>query len=565
MRPSAAASCGSSRHRSREVSETPLRKPPSPTAHAFIPGPPFDESRTPPARVANVNTTNIPAAVSLACRAMGQVFNPADNGFPYMYTRIWPDGWLGFSPYHGAVQLSGRHLDALLAAEAALGVELDEDVVARHAEAAFFSLTAGPLPCNHSQPGGPLTSVDEHSIREAVHGLHALARYRASARAVEAADALIADIRRFWRAESDWDQDGVQAAYGLPMTARPTFVEGVARSIGPLVKLYEATGSSGTLELAQDLAAHATQRFFLADGSYDAERLGAHTHSTTCTLSSLALLGSVTDDRALLARVRAFYDNGLRVIRDEVGWVRERHHPSFHPEQGEMNNVGDVIETALILGRYFGDPYFEDAERYLRSQLLPSQVRDLSFMDEAPGGDERRQLGTRLLGLFGFNAVYGHLPLGKHQVTPSLDIVGGATASLCAAQRAIAPTSGGVTRINMLFDYESDAVRVESPYTGDALRITPKIAGDVLVRVPSWADLQETTVDGAAAAPRVSDGRLALRKPADGRPVEVRLPLTERDLTIQHQDHAIAARIRGDAVIAMDDLGAGMAYFPPLG
>lgn len=546
------------------MSGEPLRKPPSPTAHAFIPGPPFDESRIPPARVANVNTTSIPAAVELACRAMGQVFNPADNGYPYMYTRIWPDGWLGFSPYHGAVQLAGRHLDALLAAEDALGVELDENVIAQHTEASFFSLSAGPLPCNHDTPGGPLTSVDEHSIREAIHGLHALARYRSSDRAVEAAETLIADVRRFWRADSDWDQVAVQAAYGLPMTARPTFVEGVGRAIGPLTKLYDATGFGAALELARDLAAHATDRFFLADGSYDADRLGAHTHSTTCTLSGLALLGSTTSDMGLINRVRAFYDNGLRVIRDEVGWVRERHHPNFHPEQGEMNNVGDVIETALILGRYFGDTYFEDAERFLRSQLLPSQVRDLSFMDEAPGGDERRDLRTRLLGLFGFNAVYGHLPLGKNEVTPSIDIVGGATASLCAAQREVAETSGGVTRINLLFDYESDAVRVESPYTGAALRITPKVDGDIAVRVPSWADVDAMTVDGQPAQPFIVDGRIRLHRPDVGRAVDIGLPLAERDLTIRHQDHDIGARLRGDAVVAMDDLGAGMAYFPPL-
>ena len=546
------------------MSDEPLRKPPSPTSHAFIPGPPFDDSRIPPARVANVNTTSIPAAVELACRAMGQVFNPADNGYPYMYTRIWPDGWLGFSPYHGAVQLAGRHLDALLAAEDALGVELDEDVIARHTEAAFFSLSAGPLPCNHSTPGGALTSVDEHSIREAVHGLYALARFRSSDRAVEAAEALIADVQRFWRADSDWDQGAVKAAYGLPMTARPTFVEGVGRAIGPLTKLYDATRSGAALELAQGLAAHATDRFFLADGSYDAERLGAHTHSTTCTLSGMALLASVTDDMGLLSRVRAFYDNGLRVIRDEVGWVRERHHPNFHPEQGEMNNVGDVIETALILGRYFGDAYYEDAERYLRSQLLPSQVRDLSFMDEAPGGDERRDLRTRLLGLFGFNAVYGHLPLGKNEVTPSIDIVGGATASLCAAQREVALTSGGVTRINMLFDHESDAVRIDSPYTGDALRITPKVDGDLAVRLPSWADVDAMTVDGQPAERCIVDGRITLRRPRVGDTVEIGLPLAERDLTIRHQDHDIGARLRGDAVVAMDDLGAGFAYFPPL-
>ncbi len=546
------------------MSDEPLRKPPSPTAHAFIPGPPFDESRRPPARVANVNTTSIPAAVELACGAMGHVFNPGDNGYPYMYTRIWPDGWLGFSPYHGAIQLSGRHLDALLAAEDALGVELDEDVIAQHTEATFFSLRAGPLPCNHDTPGGPLTSVDEHSIREAVHGLHALARYRSSDRAVEAAETLIAEIRRFWRADSDWDQVAVKEAYGLPMTARPTFVEGVGRAIGPLTKLYNATGSGAALDVAQDLAAHATDRFFLADGSYDADRLGAHTHSTTCTLSGMALLGSVTDDTGLLERVRVFYDHGLRVIRDEVGWVRERHHPNYHPEQGEMNNVGDVIETALILGRYYGDAYYEDAERYLRSQLLPSQVRDLSFMDEAPGGDERRGLRTRLLGLFGFNAVYGHLPLGKNEVTPSIDIVGGATASLCAAQREVAVTSGGVTRINMLFDVESDAVRVESPYTGADLGITPKVDGDIAVRVPSWADVDAMTVNGQLAGRLMDDRRLTLRRPRVGERVKIGLPLPERNLTIRHQDHDIGARLRGDAVVAMDDLGAGLAYFAPL-
>ncbi|MCY3896144.1 MAG: hypothetical protein OXG17_06730 [Chloroflexi bacterium] len=546
------------------MSDEPLRKPPSPTAHAFIPGPPFDGSRIPPARVANVNTTSIPAAVELACRAMGHVFNPSDNGYPYMYTRIWPDGWLGFSPYHGAIQLSGRHLDALLAAEDSLGVELDEDVIAQHTEGAFFSLSAGPLPCNHSTPGGPLTSVDEHSIREAVHGLHALARYRSSDRAVNAAEALIAEVRRYWRADSDWDQEALQKSYGLPMTARPTFVEGVGRAIGPLTKLYDATGSGAALDVAQDLAAHAMDRFFMSDGSYDADRLGAHTHSTTCTLSGLALLGSVTDDMRLLERVQSFYDNGLRVIRDEVGWVRERHHPNFHPEQGEMNNVGDVIETALILARYFGDSYFEDAERYLRSQLLPSQVRDLSFMDEVSGGDERCDLRTRLLGLFGFNAVYGHLPLGKNEVTPSIDIVGGATASLCAAQRAVATTSGGMTRINMLLDFENHAVRVESPYTGKALRITPKTTGDVGVRVPSWADVGAMAVDGEEAGRFIVDGRILLRTPTVGRTVEIRLPLAKRDLTIHHQDHEIGARLRGDAVVAMDDQGAGLAYFPPL-
>ena len=130
-------------------------------------------------------------------------------------------------------------------------------------------------------------------------------------------------------------------------------------------------------------------------------------------------------------------------------------------------------------------------------------------MDEVPGGDERRDLRARLLGLFGFNAVYGHLPLGKNEVSPSIDIVGGATASLCAAQRAVATTSGGVTRINMLFDFENHAVRIESPYTGEALRITPKTAGDIAVRVPSWADVGNDSRWTAKRPDRfIVDGRI---------------------------------------------------------
>ena len=96
------------------------------------------------------------------------------------------------------------------------------------------------------------------------------------------------------------------------------------------------------------------------------------------------------------------------------------------------------------------------------------------------------------------------------------------------------------------------------------LRITPKVDGDVSVRVPSWTDVGAMTVDGQPAEPFIVDGRITLRSPRVGRTVEIELPLVERDLTIRHQDHDIEARLRGDAVVAMDDLGAGLAYFAPL-
>ena len=461
----------------------------SPSDDAFTSGPPFDPARVPPARVKNVNTTDIRSAIELGCRAMGRIFNPADSGLPYMYTRIWPDGWLGFSPYHGAIQMSGRHLDALLAAKATLGLDIDEQAIEGHARASFASYSGGlPLPCNHREPGGPLVEVDEHGLRESFHALHALVRYRASDRAVQIAEAGIRRILEVWTPATGWDRVAIERDYGFGITERPTFVEGVGRSIGPLVKYHRATGFDPALELAQRLAAHATDRFFLADGGYDAARFGEHTHSTTCVMSSLAQLADHTDDHELLGRVQTFYDRGLRSIRDDIGWVVERYNDTVNPEQGEMNNVGDVIETALILGRRLDDRYYDDAERFLRAQLLPSQVRDLDFTAEVDGGDERRDLRDRLKGVFGFSAVYGHLPADQGVAAPSLDIVGGAVASLCAAYRAVVRREDRTTFVNLLFDHATDDIEVGSPYTGAGLRITPRAPGDVLVRVPGWVD-----------------------------------------------------------------------------
>jgi hypothetical protein len=545
--------------------DSPGREARSPSDDAFTLGPAFDATSLPPARVKDVNTTNIRSAIELGCRAMGQIFNPADAGLPYMYTRIWPDGWLGFSPYHAAIQMSGRHLDALLAAEAALGLELDERVIEQHARASFASYGGGlPLPCNHSEPGGPLVTVDEHGLRESFQALHALVRYRRSDRARKIAEAGIWRILETWSPETGWDSAAIEREYRFGLTERPTFVEGVGRAIGPLVKYHRATGFEPALELAHLLAAHATDRFFLADGSYDSSRFGEHTHSTTCVMSSLAQLADHTDDNELLARVQAFYDRGLRAIRDDVGWVVERYNDTVNSEQGEMNNVGDVIETALILGRRLDDRYYDDAERFLRAQLLPSQARNLDFTSVIDGGDERHDIRGRLPGIFGFNAVYGHLPVGKNEAAPSLDIVGGAVASLCAAYRAMVRRKKNVTFVDLLFDHETAEVTVGSPYTGPGLRITPRAPGDVVVRVPKWVNRTVIQIDGTPVGGRLEGSRIRLNKPTVGTTIEIDFPLPARDLLLRHRRHEIRARLRGDEVIAMDCLGAGLAYFTPM-
>jgi hypothetical protein len=72
---------------------------------------------------------------------------------------------------------------------------------------------------------------------------------------------------------------------------------------------------------------------FLEDGSYDLDRMGSHTHSVTCVMSSLAQLAVLTADAGLLNRVKLFFDNGLKDISDAIGWSIESAYPDAKSRQ----------------------------------------------------------------------------------------------------------------------------------------------------------------------------------------------------------------------------------------
>lgn len=391
-------------------------------------------------KLSNVNTTDIAAAVRLGCQTMQNVFNADDNDIPFFHSRVRPDAFLSFNWMHSESHVPGRHLNALLNAEDALKVVLDEDAVEKHAKAAFFSYSgAVPLPLNRQEIGGPLVNFMTHNVREGFHALYALTRFRHSAKARALAEASIDQILQLWDPETGWNRQRLEGELGLKLTDS-TFIIGLARALGPLVKFYRATGYLPALQLALLLKEKLLRESYLPDGRYDREIHGIHTHSTTCVMSSLAQLAELTHDAALMQRVRTFYDNGLWKIRDELGWVIEVSSDDSDPDKGECNNTGDVVETALILGRWGYPEYYADAERIVRSHLLPAQLRDNSFIIDPPNPnneDCKREMARRHLGAFGFPAPYGHEPRDSTYISFNMDIVGGAVASLCEVYREV--------------------------------------------------------------------------------------------------------------------------------
>lgn len=518
-------------------------------------------------KLRNVNTTDIAAAIEAGARTMASVFNADDDDIPFFGSQVWPDPRLAFSSVHSEAHVPGRHLNALLTAES-LGFPIDEAAVEKHARAAFFSYSGPlPLPLNREVIDGPLVNLRPHNVREGFHALYALARFRDSARARELTEASIAAINELWDPDRDWNYEGAARDHGIDVTVETTFIRGVGRAIGPLVKYYRATGYGPALELAIQLKDKAVADHFTADGSYSTERFGPHTHSTTCVMSSLAQLADLMNDAPLMERVRTFYSRGLWEIRDELGWVIESSLPDAAPDFGEVNNTGDILETALILGRWGYPEAFDDAERILRGHLLPSQLRDVSWIREPSNpesGDGRRNVALRHMGAFGFPAPYGHRPVHATRISFNMDIVGGAVASLCEAYRDVTRCDAAGHWVNLLFDHRTEDIEVESPYPSGVLGVTVRRPGPLFVRVPAWANLADVEVQGAiATAPRT--GRyLLVAEPPVGRRITFRLDPPTREIVLRHRTRDIRVRLRGDAVEAMDNFGQDLTFFDPI-
>jgi hypothetical protein len=525
-------------------------------------------------RLRDVNTTDLVGAIRLGCHTMSHCFNDDDNRIPYGGATVRPVASLGGSM---EAHIPGRHLNALLNAEAAAGIELEERAVDCHTRATWFSYSQAPLPLHresqHNCGQGTPRLLQDHDLREGFHALYALAAFRGSERALQLAADSIDVINRYWLATESWDLARLE--HDLPVhvlrDGYGTFVQRLARSIGPLVKLFRSTGHEPALQLASSLKDKALRECFPEDGAFLPDPCGHHAHSTTCVLSSLAQLGDASDDIGLLQRVRAFYDNGLWQLRDQIGWSIEGSEEGNDCLRGEANNTGDIIETALILGRRLDAAYYGDAERMLRSHLLPSQLRDTSFViapDNPESLDGRRRVAERLRGAFGFPAPYGHEPAGlwtssKPRVGFNLDIVGGAVASLCEVCRESTRYDASGHWVNLLFDHTTADIEVQSPYTHDYLRIRLRRPGALHVRVPAWVEADEVRNAGTDAGSHLQDGYLVVDSPPVGEWIgfAFELPIVEQELSWRHV--RIRARFRGDEAVAMDNFGTELTFFEP--
>ena len=165
----------------------------------------------------------------------------------------------------------------------------------------------------------------------------------------------------------------------------------------------------------------------------------------------------------------------------------------------------------LLFGGYGSPEYYELAERYLRSMLLPTQHRmpELSeFLRDRsqPADDSERRTVERSIGGYAMQLPNDRMREGDWPVS-TLDITSGAVHAMSECYRQRTVVQGRTYTVNLLFDYSDDAVdiRSELPWTG-RVEFTAKSPIDrIRIRIPTWVDrstMQFARTVGAATAGR---------------------------------------------------------------
>ena len=338
--------------------------------------------------------------------------------------------------------------------------------------------------------------------------------------------------------------------------------------IWPLVKYYEATGHQGSLDLAQELADMALSRRFPSDPSQISRSILPHMFETMAEMNAYSRLALVTNNAELMECVRLRYEY-LRQqgLIGKTGWVPER--LGVGRDIGEANNTAELIETALNFAEFGWTGYYQDVERFTRGHLLPAQLLNTSFIasDALNWIDGLRNVRQRLQGAFGFPAPYGHISTsGAYGRAGAYfaDVSAGAVATIAEVQRQIYSSEDGNHRVNLLFDFENQRIRVASPYPGgDRLIVTTKVAGDLAVRIPQWADraLIAQAMNDQGLVARFDGDYLSIGQPAVNRGITIPMTLPRVLETDVINGRTIWIEWLGDSVSRMSGMGTPQPFF----
>ena len=467
----------------------------------------------------------------------------------------------GFHPLplnQGAVPHDiGRAIDALLLGEATTGKPIPveaEDILRRYLYTSLDNPTN--LMARFVKEAGRQL-VHAHNTREALLALTALIRYRNDEQARKYAHKLLERMLQLTRADGTFNAEEVarypQMAEGWPSWGGrfqeesegltiPCITRG--RMISALCKYYRLTQEDRALELAERFVRLVRRVSFSDEGKIKRTELG-HTHSITGTVTGLIEFGLLTGNQEVFEHGRRIFDVGLPSVSSSFGWSMENAWGQDVPSRkwrGEVNNTGDMIRAALLMGSSGLPQYFEDAERRIRSHVVQSQCTDNGWGLPAPSDRE-----------------------GGTSANSKLDITAGTVQALCQTADTLVTGDDKSRSVNLPFSTWKGPVMVRSGLPEAwRLEVTPDEACRLRVRIPSWADRGKLRVNvGERQHPAArEDAWLVVDNVPAGKSVSVELPLPEREAAEKILGRTFRVLWRGDTVVAMSPKGTVEPMYP---
>lgn len=481
--------------------------------------------------------TDLNEAIGLGMRHLVSLFDADRDNEPFFFSNCRADGTgeMHHSVNIGIPHVTGRCLLGEVAGGQATGVPIAPEglgILRRYCRVSFdnpYGINSYTDPERNNE-----TFVEFHNVREGLFSLWALIAHDNDPWARETADEMIRVLDAITDERGVWSQERIDQT---PMKDHHSGanIPNSTRAVEPLLALHRATGNATALKLAASYARTGLAEMYTADGHFaEWTRSSGHVHSITSALAGITEYAILAKDRALIDQCRRIMAAGVPEYHSSWGWGDEvfPDHPANVVGRGEINQTGDMVRTALLLGAAGYPEYYALAERYLRGMLLPTQHREAelrAFMhdNENPKSDAEFDVIRRTAGGYAMQLPNDRMREGDWPLS-TLDITSGAVHAMAECYRHRVTRDGATASVNLFFDYEDDGVAIESglPLAG-RIAFHAKSINTLRVRVPDWAAPAGlvAVVEGVEAPAIVQDGYVVLSGLASGARGEVRFPL----------------------------------------
>ncbi len=441
--------------------------------------------------------TDMREAIALGVRHMNSLFDRDRDDEPFFYANRMADGTgkMFHSVNIGIPHVVGRCLLACMMGEMAAGVPFPADglaILERYCRSSFDN--PDHLNSYFDPEKGGARLIEFHNMREGLYGLWALAAGRDSAWARETAHAMLETLDKVTDADGRWSVERM-AELGMKDRCPGVAVPNATRMVDPLLAYFDCTKDPLAMRLAGLYARRGLDEMFAPEGRFaPMPQSSGHVHSITSSLSGIAAYAVRTGDHAMLDACCRIMDTGVPEYFSSWGWGDEvfPDHPADEISRGEINQTGDVIRTALILGDAGFPKYFEMAERYLRSMLLPTQhleseLRGYLKDKEPPADDSERNVLERTVGGYAMQLPNDRMRKGDWPLS-TLDITSGAVHALSECYRRRADLHEGVCTLRLLFDWDGGGVSIRSglPFEGGIRIETKQPIAMFRMALPGW-------------------------------------------------------------------------------